>query len=183
LIKSQVLVNFIGLCFVALISGQVWAEEGAGHLRMGLGIESRLQNQVNPDIYDLNSTPMIFQGLQFGHWTYLTEFGFERSTSRSGAFEVRRRSLLIGAWARYALENEWMPYVSVGVGVLRHQLSLAFEGSMTERTGAQGRVGLGFGWEVMLTKNLVLGAEARAALIQDHREPQLSFFIGTGVHI
>ncbi|NJL25901.1 MAG: porin family protein [Calothrix sp. SM1_5_4] len=150
---------------------------------VGLGLESRVQSDVNPDFADFKTAPQLFTQVRMHPWAVLVEFGHEEGRTDSGGFSVDTQTVSLGAWGRYAfIEPErWSPFVSAGLGGNFDRVVSRYGKAEDERRGTRLFAGTGGGVGVALWKVLLLEGEARAVLVQDRVMPLLTFSFRAGV--
>ena len=173
-----------------IIAGLLLATASAGADRaykfgMGIGLETRLQREINPGFTDVRAAGQVFQMFRLHPWTAAVEAGYERQESGSGGFKVTSSSLAAGVWGRYgfAEPERWAPFVSTGVGAYFDRVNSSFAGESDTRRGVRRFWGAGLGINKIFGEYFLLETELRASFVQDRRDPMLALIVRTGVQL
>lgn len=150
----------------------------------GLGMESRLQREVNPDFTGLTNTPQYYVKYNFLPWSALVEFGQEGRDSSSGSLHVQSSSRKLGVWGRYEFTGKnWAPFLSSGIGSYFDRVDTTFQSSRDERSGTRKFFGLSTGIGCTYWEHLLLEAEARLTSVEQNKEPVFSALFRLGFQI
>lgn len=151
----------------------------------GVGMESRLQSEVNPDYEKLENVGLLFGRVNFDRIAAQLELGQQERTSSSGSLAVTTKTQMIGLWGRYKYLNleRANPFVGVGAGTYMDQVDSEFEQSEDSREARRDFVGLGTGVGVPVWKVLDLEGEVRMGLIEQREDPLFSFLVRVGVRL
>lgn len=162
-------------------------EPARWHWGAGVGLESRLQREVNPGFARLTEVGQLFQQISFARWGVALEESLERRDSGEGALRVQTRSLGVTAWARYFLGDSsglgrsgWKPYLGVGGGAFFDRVDSTYAGLRDRRSGNRPLIGGGGGLQGVFYDVLLFEVEARAVLVRDRREPLPSLLFRMG---
>jgi hypothetical protein len=167
--------------FLFLFSLSAFAERP--RLAFGLGLEARLQQEVNPDYAEVKTLGQIFAQSHFEKWSLHYELAYEKRESNSGALMITSRSYNSGIWGRYRFVNErrWTPFVSSGVGAYFDKVTSRW-GVADERKGIRPYWGLGGGVSAVYWEYLLLEVEARGMLVQERIGPLAAALLRIGVY-
>ena len=163
-----------------------FAASSASDFAMGVAMESRLEQNVNPDYAGTRFNEQLYGKIRFWPWAILLEGGLEGRESSSGSYHVKTQTSTVAAWPRYeflAKERGWSPFVSLGAGVYFDRVSTQIESAQDTRISRRGLVGLGGGLTANLWRYLVLEAEGRISGVQERTEPLYSALLRIGVQI
>jgi hypothetical protein len=154
-------------------------------LAMGLGVESRLDNEVNPGYTDGRVAGQIFQELHFQPWTLAVELGYEQHSSSSGSYSIGKSTASLAAWGRYSFKQEdrWSPFIAAGLGGYFDKVTSTLDADRDVRRGRRIMVGAGAGITNLYWKYLLLEAEGRIAGVEQRRDPAFSLIFRAGVQI
>lgn len=163
-----------------------WAEDvGTSSWRygLGLGIEGRAQQNVNPDYPEMRRPILGFFQLQWSKWVLQFEVANERQKTSSSNLKVESSSLGLTAWGRYQFGNlhRWSPFVAFGGGVFLDRVSSSYQSEKEVRFGERGQFGLGGGLRYMFAKKWMTEIEGRVIGAQDRRDPSLSGLVRLGL--
>jgi hypothetical protein len=152
---------------------------------MGLGVESRIQRDVNPDQNSLKNMGELYIKMRLHPWAVLLETAQESHDSGSGTLQVQTESTSFGAWGRYELHDfdGWLSFVSVGAGSYFDKVDTSFQSSYNETFATRLFLGLGGGIGVVCWQHLSLELEGRVASVEQSREPVLSALLRLGYQI
>lgn len=186
--------RWIVLFALTLFVGPVWgqtetqeniAEQPAvkNYFGLGLGLESRLEREVNPDFFQLQSLGHYYGILGRGIYSLLFELSRERQHSQSGAMAISTSTTSLAVWGRLELgsNTQWKTFATVGVGERVDKVSSVFESAADERSGVRKLLGAGIGISGIFWAHFQLDAEGRAIFIQDRKDPQLLALLKVGV--
>lgn len=148
----------------------------------GLGVEGRLQKEVNPDFVEGRTVGMLFGQILFSRWGIHSELSVEDHTSNSGAMTIAAKTYSAGVWGRYIFINpfRWQPYVSLGLGANFDTITSRFGAVTDERSGRRYFAGTGFGISAIFWKHLLTEAEGKVVGVQDRKEPMISALFRIG---
>ena len=149
---------------------------------MGVGLESRMQRDVNPDYSNPRSSGNLYAKLRMRPWDLLIETARDEQSTGSGSLRIRNESTLLAAWARYEFEkNEsWTPYVSLGAGNYFDKVSTTFQASHVESNGNRKFLGLSAGISAVFWDHFLVEGEARVLSLEQSKDPVLSGLIRVG---
>lgn len=158
------------------------------HWAFGLGMESRLDTEVNPDYTDLQNAGLVYLRGQWRRYGLQLELGGgEKRRTSSGSLRIETVSYSGALWGRYDLmgtrRRSAMPFLELGGGTFADQITTEFQGARDERQGRRGFVGLGLGVGFVLFRHLEIEAGARGQSIQQRKDPLVSLLIRMGVRI
>lgn len=162
-----------------------WTAMAAPKLGLGVGLETRLDRQVNPGYDDFRHQAQLFQQFQWFPYVLSLEFAYDQKQSSSGAFAVKTTTYAGGAWGRYVFydPDRWSPYLAAGVGTNVDYVDTSLAKESDRRRGTRLFSGLGLGVSRVVWKSLLLEAETRATMIDGRRDPALGLLIRAGVEL
>jgi opacity protein-like surface antigen len=147
----------------------------------GLGMESRVQREVNPDYANLQNTPELYARFRAHPYVALLEVGQQTHDTSSGSLSIRSQSTNVALWGRYEfLERAWTPFLSAGAGSYFDRVETHFESSSDARTGRRALIGAGAGVSATVWQNLLLELEVRASGVQNEKDPLLTSLFRVG---
>lgn len=148
----------------------------------GLGFETRMQREVNPEYAEAKSHPHLFAQMLFVNWGAHLEISNETQSSSSGVLVVNSRSLNTGVWGRYKFleEKRWRPFASAGVGMFFDRVKSEFATAVNESRGNRPYLGAGGGVSAIFWEHLLLEAEARITGVRERKEPMVSALLRVG---
>ena len=151
---------------------------------LGLGMESRMQREVNPDYANMKNVPQLYVKADFLPWAVLGEFSQEERRSSSGSLEIKSQTRKLGVWGRYEFTGpRWSPFLTTGVGEYFDRVETTFQSSHDSRSGMRGFWGLGAGVGVTYWERILVELEGRVNLIEQTKDPVFSALLRVGVQI
>jgi hypothetical protein len=165
---------------VLMICGFQAAAEAT--LALGVGLESRVQPDVNPDFTTLQNSPQIYYEILFTNWGLEFDFEQQSRTSNVGDLSVDSHSTELGAWGRYMFRppTTWSPYVALGLGGEFDRVNTRFGTSVDNRSGQEGMLGLAAGMSKSFWKVLLVEAEVRMESLQNYQQPLFAGILRLG---
>ena len=156
----------------------------APSISAGLGIEARMQREMNPDYVEGKTLGQVFAQVLWPKWGVHAEFGQEKRVSNSGAMTITSKSYNTGVWGRYTFRNDhlWQPFLGAGLGAYFDNVSSRFGGTVDERSGTRPYIGANVGVSAVFWKYLLVEAEGRASGVRDRKEPMLSALLRIGFY-
>jgi hypothetical protein len=169
------------LLLICAAGATAWAEPV--HYGLGLGLESRMQEQVNPTFYEARFVGNYSGQIRFWPMTVLIEAAYSQHESTSGAFSVTSETTTLGSWFRYEFNQPyaWSPFVTAGLGVNLDEVRSTYFDNQDVREGLRKFVGLGGGLTKTLMSHLMVEAEGRAEFIEDRKDVAYSGILRLGV--
>ncbi len=164
----------------------VFAASSKPDFAMGMAMESRLEQNVNPDYAATRFNEQLYGKLRFWPWAVLLEGGLEGRESSSGSYRVKTQTGTVAAWARYEfipVTRGWSPFVSIGVGAYFDRVNTQIDTYDDTRSSRRGLMGLGGGLTASLWRYLLLEAEGRISGVQERKDPLYSALLRIGVQI
>lgn len=150
----------------------------------GLGIEARMQKEVNPDYVEGKTLGQVFARARFEKWTLNMDFAQEKHTTNAGGITIGTKTFIAGVWGQYIFvnENRWQPFVSAGAGANFDTVTSRFGSATDERSGVRYFGGAGIGISAVYFKYLLVEGEGRIVGVQDRREPMASALLRVGFY-
>lgn len=148
----------------------------------GLGMESRMQREVNPDYVDMRNSGTLYAKARFWPMAALLEAAREDRDSHSGDLRIKASSMMLGVWGRYEFRDpdKWSPFAGLGAGQYFDQVQTSFGEQVDTRKARRGFMGVGLGLTKTYWQHLLLELEARAAAIQRRDQIQFSGLFRVG---
>jgi hypothetical protein len=165
-----------------LVALQAQAE--APSISAGLGLEARMQKEVNPDYIEGKTLGQIFAQAIWENWGLHAELGKEDHVTNAGAMIIGSRSYNAGVWGRYIFRNGhlWQPFLGGGAGAYFDTVTSRFGNALDERSGVRPYAGANVGVSAVFWKYLLIEGEGRAAGVRDRKEPILSALLRVGFY-
>lgn len=152
---------------------------------MGVGIESRLEHEVNPAYSTAQNLGQLYGKIRLWPWALLVELNHQSETTGSGSLNIRSETTGLGLWGRYEFLNpeKWSPFATVGGGAYFDEVTTNFEASTDVRAGRRGFGGVGGGLTVTFWQRFLVEAEGRGMMIQERVDPLFTFLLRAGIQI
>lgn len=150
----------------------------------GLGLEARMQKEVNPDYVEGKTLGQVFAQVLFENWTLHMDFGQEKHVTNAGGITIGAKTYIVGLWGQYIFvnANRWQPFVSAGAGANFDTVTSRFGSATDERSGIRYFGGAGLGISAVYFKYLLVEGEGRIVGVQDRREPMVSALLRAGFY-
>ncbi|MBX3022591.1 MAG: hypothetical protein KF799_13040 [Bdellovibrionales bacterium] len=161
------------------------AEARVFKMATGLGLEGRVDREINPGFMEMRPVGVLFQQISFNRWSANLEFGYQKKDSGAGSLRVQSVSGSVAAWARYNLiqSEKWSPFASTGAGASFDRVTSSYSQESDVRRGTRWMGGLGAGIATVYWNYLLLEGEARASVVEDRPDPQFAFIFRAGVQL
>ncbi len=173
------------LVLFTLISAPAFAAPST--YSMGLGMESRLVKEVNPDYTNAQFAGQLYGTVRFWPWDLSVEVTpEEKRSAASGSLSITSQTTTLSFWGRYeflAADRRLMPFASLGLGMYFDRVTTKFNGESDTRGSRRGFAGVGLGLTATLWKRLQLEAEARGSSVEEREEMLFSLLLHAGVQI
>jgi hypothetical protein len=172
------------LIAVLLLLFTLTAQAEASSISAGLGLEARMQKEVNPDYIEGKTLGQIFAQVLWENWGLHVELGKEDHVTNAGAMTISSKSYNSGVWGRYIFRNThlWQPFLGAGVGAYFDTVTSRFGNALDERSGVRPYVGANAGVSAVFWKYLLVEAEGRMTGVRDRKEPMLSALLRIGFY-
>jgi hypothetical protein len=148
----------------------------------GLGMESRLQREVNPDYADMHNIGTLYAKARFWPLAVLLEAEQQERDSHSGDLRIRSDSTQLGLWGRYEFRDPevWSPFVGLGIGTSFDRVRTSFGDDQDTRRAQRHFMGTAAGLTKTFWKHMLTELEARATLMERRDQYFLSGLIRIG---
>lgn len=161
-----------------------WADVSTA-LTMGLGMETRLQREVNPDYTSARFSGQLYAQVHQWPWVLALELTpTERHSTSSGSLRVQSEVTVLGLWGRYEFlkpQRRWTTFATLGAGMNFDRVTTDFAGESDARTSRRNFAGAGLGFGGTLWKRLSLEAEGRMVSVEEREDPIFSLVLRAGV--
>lgn len=175
------MLKYLSSLLLVIAASAAWAEPV--HYSLGLGFESRMQEQVNPTFYEARFVGNYSGQIRFWPMTVLIEAAHAQHDSTNGAFSVVNETTTLGGWLRYEFNQPyaWSPFVATGLGVNLDEVRSTYFDDQDVRRGSRMFVGFGGGLTKTFMRYLMVEAEGRAEIIEDRKDVAYSGILRLGV--
>lgn len=172
-------------CATARAQSEDSAAPTAWRTSLGLGLESRLSREINPDYVEVQNLPKLYFLLRHYPYGLSVELGEESRTSRAGALKINTSSTQISFWGRYEFSDHdlWVPFMAVGLGSTFEKVISEYGSSTDEREGLRKSAGLSAGLSATIWRFVEVEGEGRAVFIEDRKDPQLAALLKLGFRL
>ena len=154
---------------------------------LGLGMESRLVKEVNPDYSNPQFAGQLYGKIRHWPWDLSVELTpQEKRNTASGNLSITSATTTLGFWGRYefrAPDRRWATFGSLGMGMYFDRVTTEFNGASDARSSRRGFAGLGLGFGTTVWNRLQLEAEARGASVEEREEMLFSVLLRAGIQI
>lgn len=188
----MIMKNWVSILGLVLVNTGAFAQTAESHLEevtvrkwrlaASLGVDTRVQKQVNPEYNEPASKMLWTVMFQYSSWGLAAEYSSEQSRSNDGLYRIARESKTYSFWPSYEFETRsaWRPFLTVGWGRHIDQITSTYRAAAVERMGERDFWAAGAGLRVAVFSHWLFEGQVRAERAQDRPRVHPSFLISTG---